>query len=166
MKKFTAAAILFLTTLTLAWGGAGTPKKEDVPKYLATLKNSTNAKDRAFAAEMLGKRGAIRTSDVKDALEPLQKAMQKDSDANVRRAAAEALGNIGTEAETVVPLLLETLKDKNVPLKLAVITSLSQYGAQAKEAVPALRAIVQEKTDKKLSMAAAGALKAIAGKKK
>src|SRR5687767_12627302 len=165
MKIFAAAGITMLGLLTLAYGG-GSPKKEDVPKYLKMLTTSTNSKDRATAAEMLGKRGAIKASDVAGAIDPLKTALKSDKDVTVRKAAAEALGSIGAEPENVVPILIEALKDKDFSLKMGAISALSMYGSKATDALPALRAIAQEKTDKKLSMAANVALKAIGGKKK
>ncbi len=48
MKIGSAAGIMLLGFLTLAWGGGATPKKEDVPKYVAMLKTSPNAKDRRW----------------------------------------------------------------------------------------------------------------------
>jgi len=167
MRILSAGGILLLGLMTLALGGSpGTPKKEDVPKYLGMLKNGPNAKDRALGAEMLGKRGAISAADVAQAMDPLKTALQKDKDFSVRKAAAEALGNIGAEPEKVVPLLMGALKEKNTPLKLGAITALAQYGGDAKDALPVLREIAQEKTEKMLSNAASVAIKAIAGKKK
>jgi HEAT repeat protein len=167
MKVCSATGILLLGIMTLAFGGSpGTPKKADVPKYLAMLMTSANAKDRALGAEMLGKRGAIKASDVASALDPLKTALQKDKDLSVRKAAAEALGNIGAEPENVVPLLIDALKEKNNGLKLGAISALAMYGSEAKDAIPALRAIAQEKTDKMMSKAAQGAIKSISGKKK
>ncbi|MCI0380393.1 MAG: HEAT repeat domain-containing protein [Gemmataceae bacterium] len=167
MKVASAAGITLLSLLTVAWGGGGTaPKKEDVPKYLEMLKKSASAKDRALAAEMLGKRGAIKRSDVAEAVEPLKKALEKDTDAGVRAKAAEALGYISPEAKDTVPLLTKALEDKNFSVKLAVMSALSQFGAEAKSALPALREIAKEKTDKKLSQAANQAIKIITGKQK
>ena len=158
-----------MMTLALA-GSPGTPKKEDVPKYLNLLKNGLNAKDRALGAEMLGKRGAINAADVAQAMDPLKTALQKDKDFSVRKAAAEALGNIGAEPATVVPLLMDALKDKSTLLKLGAITALGQYGGDSMDALPALREIAQDKSDNKdnkmLSKAARGAIQAISGKKK
>ena len=165
MKIFAAAGITMLGILTLAYGG-GSPRKEDVPKYLKMLTSSTNAKERATAAEMLGKRGAIKASDVAGAIDPLKNALKSDKDVMVRRAAAEALGSMGAEPENVVPILIGTLKEKDFSLKMGAISALSMYGSKATDAIPALREIAKEKTDKKLSMAAGGALKAIGGKKK
>src|SRR5262245_4229974 len=69
-KAFGVCIFLFSVSLVLA-GGIGIPKKEDVPKYLAQLKESKVAADRAKAAEMLGKRGGVSANDVEDAVEPL-----------------------------------------------------------------------------------------------
>src|SRR5207249_4955083 len=125
-----------------------------------------SAKERAAAAEMLGKRGAINAEDVEDAIEPLKSALQKDSDVKVKAAAATALGSIGAEPESIVPILIDTLKDKNIELKLAAMTALGQFGPTAKAAIEPLREIAKDKTDKKLSITAILALKSIAGKKK
>src|ERR1700681_334637 len=106
MRACTAAGILLLGIITVTLGETpGVPRKADVPKYLGMLKNSSNAKDRALGAEMLGKRGAIRGSDVADAIEPLKMALKNDKDMTVRQTAAEALGNIGADPETIVPVL-------------------------------------------------------------
>ncbi len=167
MKVCLAAGMVSLGFITLAWGGgSGTPKREDVPKYLNMLKNSASAKERAHAAEMLGKRGAVKASDVADAIDPLKIALKMDKDTSVRKAAAEALGSIGTDPDTVVPLLMDTLKEKNRDLKLGAITALAQYGSDAKEALPALRELANDKTDKMIAKAATGAVKSISGKKK
>jgi hypothetical protein len=152
--------------LAITSTAAQSPKVEDVPKNIGLLKNSSSAKDRAFAAEELGRRGAIRLADVKEAFEPLREAVKKDSDANVRRAAAAALGKIAPEADKTVPVLTEALKDKSVIVKMAAATSLGQFGEDAKSALPALRELAKDKADKKLSQAAIAAIKVIAGKKK
>src|SRR5262245_10545770 len=154
MRVFSAAGILILAFITFAVGGGlGTPKKEDVPKYLEMLKKSDKASDRALAARMLGKRGAIRSADVKDAIEPLKLALEKDVDLKVRGAAAEALGSISADPEGTVPLLITTLKEKDTGLKLAVIDALAKYGPDAKDALPSLREILKDKSDKVLTQA-------------
>jgi HEAT repeat protein len=120
--------------------GIGIPKKEDVPKYLAQLKTSKVAADRAKAAEMLGKRGSINVKDVEEAIEPLKDAVQKDKDGKVRAAAARALGNIAPDAEKTVPILLDKLKnDEVMDVKMAAVVALGQYGPDAKDALPTLR---------------------------
>ncbi len=121
-----------------------------MPKYLAMLKNQSNAKDRAMAAEMLGKRGQIQVKDVKNAIDPLLSAMKNDGVADVRRAAAVALGTIGTQPKTVIPALVEALKDKAMPVNMAAVTSLGAFGPEAREAISALREFAKTKNDKQI----------------
>lgn len=161
MVMFTLTGSLSLSALD-----AGGGKKIDVGKTIGLLKNSKNAKERADAATALGNRGAIRATDVEGAVEPLQEALTKDTDAGVRSAAAKALGQISPDAEKTVPLLVDALGDKAMAVKLSVMDALAAYGQQAKAALPKLREIAKDKTDKKLSQAANIAIKSIAGKKK
>ena len=132
--------IVFLSFTFMVAGQTGIPKREDVPKYLAQLK-STNASDRAKAAEMLGKRGGINVTDVEPAIDPLKMMLDKDKDAKARAAAARALGAIQADAEGTVPLLIDHLKseteDKDV--KMATVVALGQYGPDAKAALQPLR---------------------------
>src|SRR5271156_5414062 len=69
-------SLLWLTTVE-----AQVIKKEDVPKYINILKSGSSAKARADAAEKLGHRGAIRSSDVEDAEDPLINGLKSDKDA-------------------------------------------------------------------------------------
>jgi HEAT repeat protein len=144
---------------------ADVPKKIDVAKQISLLRGAKSARDRAAAADELGRHGAIRARDVKDAIEPLLEALKSDKDADVRRAAARALGDISPDPKLVVPALTESLKDRSVTVKLAAATALGQYGADAKSALPPLRELAAMKNDKKLSQAARVAVKSIAGKK-
>ena len=166
MRVVYVATMLLLSLGIVLAGGTGTPRKEDVPKYLKMLLKSQSAKDRALGAEMLGRRGAVRSADVKDAIEPLQKALEKDVDSAVRAAAAKALGNIGVDAENTVPLLIKALKDKGANVPLAAINALSQYGPDAKDALPELRQFLGKKDDKVSSLAAKLAIGNITGKGK
>ena len=161
ITMFTLVGVLALTTVE-----AQIPKKEEIPKYLGQLKNSTSARERAEAAAAIGRRGALSVNDVKEALEPLADLVKSDSDAQVRSAAAKALGDIGSQPTLAVPALTEALKDKAMGVKMAAINALGQFGPEARPALPQLRAIAQEKKDKKLSQAANQAVKAISGKKK
>src|SRR6516162_8125780 len=95
MRTIIGAALITLTGLLSASRvEAQIPKKEDVPKNLNLLKTSKSASDRANAAEQLGKRGQLRASDVKEAIEPLLDAVKSDDSALVRKAAATAIGRI------------------------------------------------------------------------
>ena len=142
---------IFLVSVSLVIaGGIGVPKKEDVPKYLAQLKESKNAADRAKAAEMLGNRGGINANDVDEAVEPLKRALQKDIDAKVRAASARALGDIHTMPEETVPILIDRLKnDDKMDVKLAIVIALGQYGPDAKDAVKPLQDLAKKFDAKK-----------------
>jgi HEAT repeat protein len=148
----TCTLVTLLSSATLQAGSVGVPKKEDVPKYLKMLTGSANAKDRALAAELLGRRGQVQVRDVKDAINPLLSAMKSDGSADVRRASAAALGNIGTQPKTVIPALSDALKDKSLAVNLAAVSALGQYGVQAREAVPALRQFAKSKNKEKKIM--------------
>lgn len=143
--------LLFMLSVSLVVaGGIGIPKKEDVPKYLAQLKESKNGADRAKAAEMLGKRGGINANDVEDAVEPLKRALQKDIDPKVRAASARALGDIHLQPEETVPVLIDRLKnDDKMDVKMAIVIALGQYGPDAKDAVKPLQDLAKKFDAKK-----------------
>jgi HEAT repeat protein len=164
MKAIMSVGVL----MTLAWSTAhaGGPKREDMPKYINMLKTSQVAKDRALAAEQIGKRGAIQLNDVKDAVPLLQKSTAKDIDANVRRACAEALGRLATDAENSVPALTGALKDKNLQVNLAAVSALGNFGIEARDALPALREFNKNQKDKKINKMVAETIGKISGKKK
>jgi len=146
----TIAALFALNGLQA--GSVGVPKKEDVPKYLKMLTSSSSPKDRAFAAEQLGRRGQVQVRDVKEAIDPLLSIMKSDSSSDVRRAAVAALGNIGTQPKTVIPALKDALKDKVLKVNLAAVSALGQYGVQAREAIPALREFAKSRNKDKGTM--------------
>jgi HEAT repeat protein len=156
MLFFTVAVLLNLTDVT-----ADVPKKEDIPKFIATLKSSAPSKARVQAAEDLGHRGAIRASDVEDAIDLLLGLLKNDKDAEVRRACAKALGDIGSRPEKCIDALKDATNDKNVNVKIAAIIALGQFGAEAKGVLPLLKDFAKNKDDKKVSKAAKGALQSI-----
>lgn len=166
----TVGVCMFLGAISVALaGGLGIPKKEDVPKYLKQLKSSPVAADRARAAEMLGKRGGINANDVEEAIEPLKKSLEKDTDASVRAASALALGNIHSEAEGIVQLLIDRLKNDSVmSVKMASVVALGQYGPNAKDALPPLRELGKKFDAKKSKegQTIQNSIMAISGKKK
>ncbi|MBX9680818.1 MAG: HEAT repeat domain-containing protein [Gemmataceae bacterium] len=167
MKLYVAACSISMIAF-ISFVEAQAPKREDVPKYLKALQSSQNAKDRAVAASMLGKRGAINVKDVEEAIEPLKKTLEKDVDASVRKAAATAIGSIAPKPDETIPLLIESLKkDKSSDVKLAIVETLGRYGADAKPALPAIRDYAKD-FDKKSKEAqlVRTATMAISGKKK
>jgi HEAT repeat protein len=165
MRAYLTAGSCSLLAMTFVLGGGTAPKKEDIPKYLKALETSKSAKERASAATMIGRRGAVNVNDVKDAIEPLKELVQKDADAGVRRAAATALGQIGPEPMKTVPLLTEVVqKDKSLDVKLAAVEALTQFGPNAKSAVPTIRKLMGQTKDKKVAVRLKAAVKAITAK--
>jgi HEAT repeat protein len=144
------------------------PRADEMPKYLKML-TASSSKDRAVGAEKVGLRGMVNALDVASAVEPLRKMLEKDSDADVRKAAARALGNIQPEATETVPLLTKTVKeDKVKDVRLAATVALGQFGGEAKGALSTLREFASEFTNKKAPelQTIQAAIKSISGKKK
>lgn len=174
MRALVAASCLLVCTILIAESGAqkgkkkestlGTPRREDVPKYIEQLKKSQVAKDRAIAAEMIGKRGAIQVADVKEALPLLQTSATKDVSAEVRKAAVTALGVIGTDPENSVPPLKEALKDKSEPVQLSAVSALGAFGPEARSALPELREFAKAQTDKNTKKMVADSINKILAK--
>ena len=168
MARYLFVALVAVVGVSLVEGG-GTPRREEMPKYLKMLQSSKTGKDRALAAEMIGKRGMVNANDVEDAIEPLKTTLQKDIEAKVRAAAARALGNIKPPATDMVPLFIDRVKnDKANEVKLASTVALGQYGPEAKTALPALREFAAKFDNKKSADAqtVTAAIKSISGKKK
>jgi HEAT repeat protein len=143
-------------------------KKQDVPGRIRLLKLAGDPKVRAKAAEELGRRGEVKAPDVIEAHEPLRNALAKDRTAEVRTAAAVALGRIAAEPKENVPALMEALKDKSDAVKMAAARALGQFGVEARPAVEALRElakVTQKGKNKKLAQVAMQAVKMINVKK-
>ena len=168
MFRFLFVALVAVVCINLVEAG-GTPRREDMPKYLKMLQSSKTGKDRALAAEMIGKRGLVNANDVEDAIETLKTTLQKDVESKVRAAAATALGNIKPPADDMVPLFIDRVKnDKAKEVQLASTVALGQYGAEAKSALPTLREFSGKFDNKKSADAQTitAAIKSISGKKK
>jgi hypothetical protein len=99
--------------------------------------------------------------DAEPAIPPLI-GLLTDTNSAVAVAAAEALGEIGEQPDTVVPTLAKTLTDhtNNVPLCIAAADALGRYGAKAQSAIPALK-IAMADPRRALSLPAQIALQAI-----
>jgi HEAT repeat protein len=73
----------------------------------------------------------------------------KSNDADVRRAAAKEIGEMGPDAKSASPALLNALKkDKDLFVRRFAAQALGDVEADPKTAVPALAAVLKE-TDKK-----------------
>ena len=82
-----------------------------------------------------------------------------------RLIAAGALGQIGTEAKTVVPALTELLKDDSESVRRVVVSALGKFGPEAKTAIPALTKTLRD-ADENVRKAAKEALQKIGSEKK
>jgi HEAT repeat protein len=131
----------------------------DVKSLVRELK-SANPRTRISALEELGHRGAVRASEVKEAVSPIIEVLKKDRDANVRRAAATALGQVDPDPQLAVPPLTSALHDKVASVRIAAAGALGMLGNAAKEAVPALQELQKDK-DRAVSRAAMIAMRAI-----
>ncbi len=141
-----AGTIVCVFALSTVHGGGFLLKKSEIPQAIAMLKKGT-AKQKAYYAKRLGDRGAVRASDVKEALEPLRMLVKNDKDAKVRAASAKALGQIALEPEKTSKLLLTTLKnDKSDEVKIATMVALGSLGPKfARPAIPEIRKLARDK---------------------
>jgi hypothetical protein len=129
-------------------------REEKVAKYIKEIE-SGNAKARADAAKEIGNIAAIKVSYAKPAIEPMLKLL-KDKEANVRAAAAEALGKLDEPKKTVKPLIDLVKDDKEQQVKVAAAVGLGLIGEPAKDAVKVLRDTAQAaRQDKNMRLAQA-----------
>ena len=136
--------------------GAG---DDNVPALLKDLK-SKNYKSRISAAEALGKLGAVRAADAKDAIPVLLDMVKKDKEPLVRRAAVDALGRVDPDPKEAVPVLLNAMKDKDATVRSAAATALGQFPGESAEILPVLKEAQKDK-NKMVEKAAKMSLKTI-----
>jgi HEAT repeat protein len=86
----------------------------------------------------------------------------EDESSDLRRIAAETLGEIGPGAEAAVPALIQALGDESAAVRRAAAAALEEIGPAAAEAVPAL---IQALTDEGYGVVSAAlqALQSITG---
>ena len=84
---------------------------------------------------------------------PALTELLKEKNEDVRWAATQALGNIGT---TAIPTLMELPKDKNGTVRRAAAEALGLIYPKAKTAIPALAEL--QENDAEIRLAAAVAL--------
>jgi HEAT repeat protein len=107
---------------------------------------------------------ATHDEEVKIAVPALIKLLKNKSD-TVRDKAAESLGAIGRQPDTVIPALIAMLRDEGsswdgVPFAIAATSALGSFGRQAEAAVPDL-VLALKNPSPGLRDAAAKALKQI-----
>jgi HEAT repeat protein len=140
MKKGLAAAfaMLFIGLCLRVWyvrrQNASSPK--DISSLISDL-GDKDAPIRLRAAEALTGRGSAAVPELRKAL--------KDTNDQVRIAAATALGRIGPEAKASIPSLIEALDDKHRYVRAEAAKALSRMGDAADAAVrPLFQVMVDE----------------------
>lgn len=153
MKGLSIALILAalpLSPLACRKTAAAGDKAVDTGRWIKQLKDPV-AQKRQEAAASLARSGAA----AKAAVTPLTEAL-RDSDDYVRMYAAEALGQIGSEAAGAVPaLVLVMQKDSYGTARSQAALALGNIGPAARSAVPSLMEALSDTT---LVEAAAAAL--------
>jgi HEAT repeat protein len=97
-----------------------------------------------IAATFLCLAATVRAADVSELTQKL-----KDKDTDNRRAAAQALAEMGAEAKPAVSALTASLKDSDLFVRRFSAMALGKIGADAKDAVPSLSAILRDGKEKK-----------------
>jgi HEAT repeat protein len=126
--------------------------REQAAKALGELKPQDEAVIAALAARLEDKEGVV-ACEALDALSaigvkaiPALTGVLADSkDADARRCAAEALGQMGPDAEESVPALRAALKDCDWSIRAHAAMALGKIGPGAKEAVPDLIKTLRDK---------------------
>lgn len=157
-------SVLSVMCLLIGQGLLVQAADDDVPALLKALK-SKSAKTRSSAISDLARIGAIKASDAREAIPQIVELLKKDKDADVRRAAAEALGRMDPDSKQAVPALLEAMKDKTPTVRTAAATALGQFPSEAKDIVPILQEAQKDK-DKGVMRAAGMSMKSIRAQKK
>ncbi len=88
------------------------------------LQNGDDAETRAAAIRYLGERRYAPAV-------PLLTGLVRAADPGTRYLAARALGQIGDEAESALPVLLEALRDKDMFLRAGITGALIRIGQPA-----------------------------------
>jgi HEAT repeat protein len=101
-------------------GGLGRIAFDPIPTLIARL-SADEPRERALAAEILGKRGA----QARDAAPALRRAL-KDSDRRVRANAALALGDIGVSGRGVRSDLKRAAKDGSEDVRDSALLALQR----------------------------------------
>jgi HEAT repeat protein len=128
--------------------------------------DSESARDRAKAAEEIGKMAEIKVSLGKPAVKRLVELLE-DKDSDVRAAAAGAACRCDEPKEVVKPIIKLLKEEKNTRVKVEAIKGLGIMGESAREAVPTIREIAmkaRQDNTPQLAVVSRNALESISGR--
>jgi HEAT repeat protein len=108
-------------------------KKEELSPYISEITKAMQDSDWAVRKLVIMTLGEL---GVKEQMPAFQKALEKDSEPEVRVGAVEALLKIGSKE--IIPSLMKALDDKAVVVRQVAISALGKLGKRAKEAVQKL----------------------------
>jgi HEAT repeat protein/S1-C subfamily serine protease len=137
------------------------PEASSVMPVLVQVARDGNVEVRQNATRALGKMG----TDAKDTVLPVLMDNLKDSDRDVRVAAAQGLTSLEALGVGELPLLINLLKHQDSEARVCAAHALGQLGDKAKKAVPVLVEAFQ-RTDPALRSATVEALAKIGGEAK
>lgn len=111
--------------------------KDALPEMLGLIEDSEESVRRTACSAM----GTLGASHAAQTVPLLVRALRTDEATDVRKAAGQALGEIGPAAKEAIPALVEALqKDKEREVREAACEGLQGMGKTAKAAIPALEA--------------------------
>jgi HEAT repeat protein len=161
MKTLVTVLSLFL----LAAPFVSAESREEKAQKLIKQLDASEPRDRAKAAEEIGKLAEIKVSLGKPAV-PKLITLLEDKDTNVRAAAAGAVCRC--DDKSAVDPIVKMLKDeKETKVILQAVMGLGIMGESAREALPTIREIAQknrEEKDKRVLIACRNAMEEISGR--
>ena len=102
--------------------------KAAVPVFIEELEDE-NESIRTGAATGLGEIG----EEARDAVPALIEALNQEGSTNFKDAVVEALGKIGTDADLVVPVMIDLYEEID---SRTAVEALASYGPDARDAIP------------------------------
>jgi HEAT repeat protein len=128
-----------------------------LPALTDVLKEG-DAVTRTQTAVAVGEFGSRAINMVSVLRSALRTAVLTAVDADERSAASEALVQIGPQARSVLPVLVDNLKDELPTIRWTSANALGEMGSSAREAMPALTAIALNDNVPRVRVEAAVAL--------
>jgi HEAT repeat protein len=125
------------------WKEIGKRLRDAVPRLLDVLKGEDEAV-RLHAMGVLGDLGQHAHTMALALRAALHSIAARDTNESVRQSAAEALSQIGPQAKTPVPALIDSLRDDLAVVRQGAAHALGELGAEAKSATGALIAALRD----------------------